>query len=287
MRRVGVIYHPKIAAARTLAGRLSEFLTSAKIATWTCSAWDEEGMKAQCPGADLVLSVGGDGTILRVARTTSLWEIPILGVNLGHLGFMTELSADNIMGVLPSVLDGDGWIDQRTMLQVEMPFKGKAAPDSSGPPQPLHALNEAVLGRGAVSRVVYIQASVDGEVLTTYKTDGVIVSTATGSTGYSLAAGGPILHPQSEEILLKPISAHLTMAYALVLPATAVVELGVHTDHQAMLSIDGQVEFPLQDGDRITARRSSRMARFLRIYPPASFYSALEQRLRVRNGGTK
>jgi NAD+ kinase len=285
MRMVGVIYHPKIAAAMTLAGRLSEFLTSAKIATWTRSAWDEEGMKAQCPGADLVLSVGGDGTILRVARATSLWEIPILGVNLGHLGFMTELSADNIMEILPAVLDGNGWIDQRTMLQVEL-SKGKAAP-GSGPAGPLHALNEAVLGRGAVSRVVYVQASVDGEVLTTYKTDGVIVSTATGSTGYSLAAGGPILHPQSEEILLKPISAHLTMAYALVLPATAVVELGVHTDHQAMLSIDGQVEFALQDGDRITARRSSRMARFLRIYPPASFYSALEQRLRVRNGGTK
>jgi NAD+ kinase len=286
MRRVGVIYHPKIAAARTLAGRLSDFLTSVKIATWTCSAWDEDGVKAQCPGADLVLSVGGDGTILRVARVTSVLGIPILGVNLGHLGFMTELSADNIMELLPSVLDGKGWIDQRTMLQVEMFPKGKAAP-GGGPPQPLHALNEAVLGRGAVSRVVYIQASVDGEVLTTYKTDGVIVATATGSTGYSLAAGGPILHPQSEDILLKPISAHLTMAYALVLPPTAVVELEVHTDHQAMLSIDGQVEFALHDGDKITARRSSRVARFLRIYPPTSFYSALEQRLKVRNWGTK
>ena len=285
MKRVGVIYHPKIAAARTVAGRLSEFLTSAKIATWTCSAWDEAGMKAQCPCADLVLSVGGDGTILRVARVTSVSGLPILGVNLGHLGFMTELSADNIMELLPSVLDGKGWIDQRTMLEVEM-SKDKAAPGSR-PAGPLHALNEAVLGRGAVSRVIYVQASVDGEVLTTYKTDGVIVATATGSTGYSLAAGGPILHPQSEEILLKPISAHLTMAYALVLPPTAVVELEVHTDHQAMLSIDGQVEFALQDGDRITARRSSRVARFLRVYPPTSFYSALEQRLRVRNWGTK
>jgi NAD+ kinase len=286
MRRVGVIYHPKIDAARTLAGRLSDFLASVKITTWTCSAWDEDGVKAQCPGADLVLSVGGDGTILRVARVTSVSGIPILGVNLGHLGFMTELSADNIMEVLPSVLDGKGWIDQRTMLQVEMSSKDKAAP-SGGPAGPLHALNEAVLGRGAVSRVVYVQASVDGEVLTTYKTDGVIVATATGSTGYSLAAGGPILHPQSEDILLKPISAHLTMAYAVVLPPTAVIELEVHTDHQAMLSIDGQVEFALQDRDRITARRSSRVARFLRIYPPTSFYSALEQRLKVRNWGTK
>jgi NAD+ kinase len=286
MRRVGVIYHPKIDAARTLAGRLSDFLASVKITTWTCSAWDEDGVKAQCPGADLVLSVGGDGTILRVARVTSVSGIPILGVNLGHLGFMTELSADNIMEVLPSVLDGKGWIDQRTMLQVEMSSEDKATPGGrlTGP---LHALNEAVLGRGSVSRVVYIQASVDGEVLTTYKTDGVIVATATGSTGYSLAAGGPILHPQSEDILLKPISAHLTMAYALVLPPTAVVELEVHTYHQAMLSIDGQVEFALQDGDKIAARRSSHVARFLRIYPPTSFYSALEQRLKVRNWGTK
>ena len=200
MKRVGIIYHPKIAAAKTLAEQLSQVLPSLKATVWTCSAWDEEGMKAQAPGTDLALSVGGDGTILRVARAVTLWEIPILGVNLGHLGFMTELRAEDIMEKLPALLGGEGWIDQRTMLQIEPSSKSKE------PTQPLYALNDVVVGRGAISRVVYVKTTVDGEPLTTYKADGVIISTATGSTGYSLAAGGPILYPQAKEILIKPIS---------------------------------------------------------------------------------
>ena len=207
--------------------------------------------------------------------------MPIVGVNLGHLGFMTEVSGDEIMDRLPALLKGDGWIDERTMLQVQMSEgEAKAGLDLA---EPLYCLNDVVLGRGAVSRVVYIEAAVNGEPLTTYKADGVIVATATGSTGYSLAAGGPIIYPQADEILIKPVSAHLTMAYALVLPSTAVIELKVRTDHEAVLSVDGQVSFVLQDGDRITVRRSPYVARFLRIFPPDFFYRALEQRLKLRD----
>ncbi len=282
MKRVGIIYHPKIAPAKTLAEQLSEFLASLNITAWMCSAWNEEGIKAQASGTDLALSVGGDGTILRVARGVTPWEVPILGVNLGHLGFMTELSGEDIMERLPAVLEGEGWIDQRTMLQIETSSRDKTKP-GGGPAQPLHGLNDAVLGRGAISRVVYVETTINGEPLTTYKTDGVIISTATGSTGYSLAAGGAILYPQSEDILIKPISAHLTMAYGLVLPATAVIQLKVHTDHQAMLSVDGQIDVMLQDGDTIVAKRSPHSARFLRVYPSNFFYSSLEQRLKLRD----
>jgi NAD+ kinase len=282
LKKVGIIYHPKIAAAKALAEQLFQVLPTLKATTWTCSAWDEEGMKVQAPGTDLVLSVGGDGTILRVARAVTPWEIPIVGVNLGHLGFMTELSAEDIMEKLPALLGGEGWIDRRTMLQIEFSFQGeeKLGKESF---QSFYALNDVMVGRGAVSRVVYVKTTIDGEPLTTYKADGVIISTATGSTGYSLAAGGPILYPQAEEILIKPISAHLTMAYPLVLPPTAIIELEVHTDHQAMLSIDGQIEFELRDGDKVTAKRSPHLARFLRIHPPTFFYSALEQRLKGRS----
>ncbi len=282
MKRVGIIYNSKIAAAKTLAEQLSQLLASLKATAWTCSAWDEEGMKAQAPGTDLALSVGGDGTILRVARAVTPWEIPIVGVNLGHLGFMTELSAQDIMEKLPALLGGEGWIDRRTMLQIEFSSQDeeKLGQESS---QSFYALNDVVVGRGAISRVVYVKTTIDGEPLTTYKADGVIISTATGSTGYSLAAGGPILYPQAEEILIKPISAHLTMAYPLVLPPTAVIQLEVHTDHQAMLSIDGQIEFGLQDGDKVTVKRSPHLARFLRIHPPTFFYSTLEQRLKGRS----
>ncbi len=185
------------------------------------------------------------------------------------------------MDNLPGILAGRGWLDERAMLQVE-----RLPADDGGeglPGQPLFALNDAVIGRGGVARLVRVEACVDGEHVATYKVDGVIVASATGSTGYSLAAGGPILHPQSHDLLLNPISAHLTMPYPLVLPAGTVIDLTVHTTHQAMLSIDGQVEFDLRDGDRICVRRSGHVARFLRVHSQASFYTELERRLRLRN----
>ncbi len=274
MKKVGVAYHPMLATAKSLVAKLSQVLPSLTDSYWLCSAWEEEKVKAQAPGTDLILSVGGDGTILRVARSSVPWGVPILGINLGKLGFMTELGAEEAVNKLPALLAGEGWIDERTMLQVEF------LPASTGDPQTLHALNDMVIGRGAVCRVIYVKAIIDGETLTTYKADGIIVATATGSTGYSLAAGGPVLYPQSAEILLKPISAHLTLPYGLVLPPQVNIELEVSTAHQAVLSIDGQVEFPLLSGDRVKAKRSPYLARFLRVHPPTFFYSSLERKLK-------
>lgn len=282
MKKVGVVYHPKIVAAGLVAEQLARVLLSLESNAWTCSAWDDQGMRAQCPGTDLAISVGGDGTILRVARAVSAWDIPILGVNLGHLGFMTELSEDDIAGRLEYVLNGEGWIDRRMMLQLDLQRRGRSEHEE-GLTQPLYALNDVVVGRGAVSRVVYVKTYIDGVLLTIYKADGVIVATATGSTGYCLAAGGPILYPQSEDMVIKPISAHLTLAYPLVLPSTAVIELEVHTDHEAMLSVDGQMSIALHDGDKVTARRGPHVARFVRVNPPEFFYSTLERRLKARD----
>ena len=137
-----------------------------------------------------------------------------------------------------------------------------------------------MVARGAIARVVYIEASIDGQHLTTYKADGVIVATATGSTGYSLAAGGPILHPRSKDFLLMPITPHLCSAYAMILPQAAIVRLRVTTVHQATLSIDGHINLPLLSGDIIMVKHSSNKARFLRIHSETSFYSSLEERLK-------
>lgn len=241
-------------------------------------------MKGEVAGTDLALSVGGDGTILRVARAVVPWETPILGVNLGRLGFMTELSAEEVMDRLPALIAGEGWIDERAMLQAELvPATEEATDDRSGVSQLLHALNDVVVGRGKIPRIIHVKAIIDGELLTTYRSDGIIVSTATGSTGYCLAAGGPILYPQSQEILLRPISAHLSMNHTLVLPPTATIELEVHTDHQAVLSIDGQVDLILKDGDKVKVWRSPHSVRLLRVHPPTFFYSTLEQRLKGRS----
>jgi NAD+ kinase len=154
------------------------------------------------------------------------------------------------------------------MLQAELAGK-----------KPYYALNDILIGRGAVSRVIYVETTIDGVPLTTHKADGVIIATATGSTGYSMAAGGPILYPQAREIILNPISPHLTFANAVVLPPTAIVELKVRTDHQAMLSIDGQINLALESGDIIRVSISPHVARFLRAQPPTFFYSTLMERL--------
>ncbi len=276
MKRVGILYHPIKETAYSLAKKLEELLGTKGLSVWLCSAWEWETAKAQVNDTDLILSVGGDGTILRAAQVVVPGTTPITGINLGKLGFMTELSVDEATTKLPALLAGEGWIDERSLLEVEL----SPADEGHEPSRQFYALNDVVVARGEVARVVYVEAGVDGEPLTTYKADGVIVATATGSTGYSLAAGGPILHPQAKESLLLPILPHLSAAYTVVLPATATVKLCPSTTHQATLSIDGHINLPLSSGATITVKHSSNTVRFLRILPETSFYSSLEQRLK-------
>jgi NAD+ kinase len=229
-------------------------------------------------GTDLILSIGGDGTILRAAQAVVPEPTPITGINLGNLGFMTELSVDEAEEKLTALLAGEGWIDERCLLEAELsPVKERE------PSQLFYALNDVVVARGTVARVIYVEASIDGEPLTTYKADGVIVSTATGSTGYALAVGGSILHPQAKELLLLPIAPHLSSAYSLVLPSTAVVKLRLSTTHSATLSVDGHINLPLSGGAVVTVKPSLNTVRFLRIHPETSFYSSLEQRLKGKH----
>lgn len=193
MKRIGILYHPRRKKARDLAEKLEEFLSSRGVSSWRCSAWDEDKAKPQVAGTESILSIGGDGTILRSARIVASLSVPILGINLGRLGFITEIDANDVLSHLPGLLSGKGWIEERTMLQAQV--AGKT----------FHALNDVVL-RSVAVRLVNIEARVDGTAITTYRADGVIIATATGSTSYSLASGGPILHPQSKEIVIQPIS---------------------------------------------------------------------------------
>ena len=274
MNKVGVLYHPMVEATFVKAKQLQDFLVANSISVWLCSAWEGEKAKAQLNDTDLILSVGGDGTILRSAQAVVPRATPITGINLGNLGFMTELSADEALEYLPSLLAGEGWIDERAMLEAELSVTEQE------PPHTFHALNDIVVARGSVVRLVRVEASIDGQHLTTYKADGEIVATATGSTGYSLAAGGPILYPQSKDFLLVPITPHLSSAYALVLPSKTVVQLRVVAAHQSILSIDGHINLPLADSASITVKHSPNTVRFLRIHPEDSFYRSLEQKLK-------
>lgn len=270
MKRVGILYHPKLKKAKTFSRELAEFLNARGVFSWLCSAWEEAEAKPQVAGSDLIFSIGGDGTILRAARAVLPHAVSIVGINLGSLGFMTELKADEAFDKLPRLLNDEGWIEERAMLEAEL----------QGESRIFHALNDVVVARGSSARLINIEAEIDGEVLTTYRADGIVVATATGSTSYSLAAGGPILHPQAKEILLKPLCPHLTLDKALVLPQEAVIQLGVTTSHGAMISIDGQVELPMHSGDKVRVKLSPYVACFLRIQPKTYFYGSLESKLR-------
>ena len=279
MKRIGIIFHPMNEAAGNLARELEQSLGTRGVSAWLCSAWEVDTARTCVDGTDLVLSIGGDGTILRAAQAILPRQVPITGINLGKLGFMTELSVDEAQDKLSVLLAGEGWLDERSLLEAELPAAGE--PDGR---QTFYALNDMVIAHGEVARVIRVEASVDGQLLTTYKADGVIVSTATGSTGYALAAGGPILHPQAKEMLLLPILPHLSASYKLVLPSTSTIELRASTLHSAVLTVDGHIVTPLSDGTVVTVRRSSHTVRFLRIHSDTSFFGSLEKRLKGKQG---
>jgi NAD+ kinase len=274
MNKIGILYHPENETARQLAGTLQKSLEKKTTAAWTCSSLDGETAISRLDGTDLLLSIGGDGTILRTAQVAlaSPKSLPITGINTGILGFMTELSADEAETKIPDILDGKGWIDERAMLEAELPTNGKAAR--------FYSLNDVVLARGTVARIVNIDVEIDGSHFVTYRSDGVIVSTATGSTGYSLAAGGPVLHPRAPEIVLTPLVSHLSPSYPLVLPQNTVVKLLIRTRTPAILSIDGHTNAEVSDNTGVLIKRSDRVTRFLRIHKAGSFYVNLEHKLR-------
>ena len=277
MKEVGILYHPLKEAARTLSKNLEAFLSTKGLIVWLCSAWEWEKAKTQANGADLILSIGGDGTILRAAQVAVPTATPITGINLGKFGFMTELTINEVKRKLPALLAGEGWFDERCLLEVELPSVSVEAES----PRRFYALNDAVVARGAAVRLIHVEVSINDTRLTTYRADGVAMSTATGSTGYALAAGGPILHPRVGAFLLVPISPHLGSTYPIVLSPDDTAHLHLTSTIPAVLSIDGHINLTLSTGATITVRHSPKTVRFLRIHPETSFYGSLEQRLKA------
>jgi len=268
----GIIYNPTITMAANLAGEIQSRLKQLNASAWLCSSWDEKKATESAEGTSLLISIGGDGTILKTARMAIPWSIPILGINLGKLGFLTELSAKDAVRSLERFMNGEGWIDKRAMIAATVNAQKEDHTTH-------HALNDITVARGQKPRVINISVSVDGARMTTYKSDGIIMSTATGSTGYNLSCGGPIIHPASDDSVLLPIAAHLTLSAPLVLPAKSKTTMRVDFDHEAVLSVDGQLEIELASGDFITIERSPYSAHFLRMQPQNYFYGTLMQKL--------
>ena len=276
MKTVGIIYNARIPEALDLGMAIFNGLALGKD-SWISPTENLETLQQRMPETDLVITVGGDGTILRAAQATAAWAVPIVGVNMGRLGFMTELQVGEALEKLPLYLDGECRVEERNMLQARLvKARDSGATQVEGP---YHALNDTVVARGAVARVVTVSASIDGAPLTIFRADGVILSTATGSTGYSLSVGGPILDPLSECLVLKPVAAHIGLSAGLVLSPSAKVRLSLEGHQQAILSVDGYVDYPMDPGDRVELQQSPLKAKFLRAHPPSDFYATLTRRL--------
>jgi NAD+ kinase len=282
LNKVGCCYHPKL--PQELGPRIAQELM--RIAarhvseTWVAPAWDQQAMREHMPGTDLLVTIGGDGTVLRAARAVVPHETLILGVNMGRLGFLTELDSPGALERLPDVIAGAGRIEERAMLHAEL-----ARQDDGGETPARHdALNDIVIGRATLGRTVQVSVRIDGAPMADFRADGVIVATATGSTAYSLSAGGPVLPPESHDVLLTPIEPHLAPHNSIVLPASTLIEVQLAPNQQATFSVDGEPDVDLSSGGTVRVSLSPHRARFVRLSPPTRFYERIARRLNwVRN----
>ncbi|HEX6203394.1 MAG TPA: NAD(+)/NADH kinase [Thermoanaerobaculia bacterium] len=273
--------------------------TSRELAEWL----DRRGLVVACDDAtrratgaqgpafsaaeayDLVIVLGGDGTLLAVARSLAR-EVPILGVNLGSLGFLTEISRGELYPSLVEVLDGRYAIEERPLLDVSLVRGGtprgtaSSAAGGAKTPHQWRVFNDAVVMKGALSRIIELSLRVDGNLVARFRADGLIVSSPTGSTAYNLSAGGPIVHPLLPVILLTPICPHALTLRPLVVPAAATVELTLETDQEEVyLTLDGQEGASVSRGDTIAVSRSERVSRLVKV-SGRTFYDSLRGKLR-------
>lgn len=234
---------------------------------------------------DLLLVLGGDGTILRSVREVDDFSVPILSVNRGTVGFLSELTLAEAPDMIPYFLRGKGMVEERSLLEITA-TRGKKKLWSG------KVLNEAVISQGAISRLIDLKTSVNGDPLATFHADGVIIATPTGSTAYSLAAGGPIVHPQMKSTILTPINPHSFNQKPLVLPGNNEVEVTILTkpnkfgDVQVSLTLDGQTYVTLRRGDTVHAVQSEETAKFLRLRSE-TFFDTLRSKLKWGEGPEK
>ncbi len=264
--------HPRMPEARAEAEAIAAFLKERGLEAPLGTLNDEALRRRVREGEfDLMITAGGDGTMLRAGHLCAPHGVPILGVNLGRFGFLIQVQRDEWHAALEQLLQGQSWMEKRMMLRVEHIRSG----ESHGV---WHALNDAVVARGQHLRPVRVAAVLDGHLVTTYVADGLIAATPTGSTAYALAAGGPILPPEARNILLVPIAPHLSVDRAVVLSEGSCARM-VLKEGEAVLSVDGQFPIGLAEDDRVDVRAGEYPAKFVRFGDAGYFYRNLTARM--------
>ena len=280
LNTVGIISKPDVPAATALVPRLVTWLRERKIeirCDEETAAYDQRlsctvrDLVPEC--CDLVIVLGGDGTLLSAARAIGKREIPLFPVNLGGLGFLTAITIDETFPELERALRGEHRVGNRKLLNTELVREGKVLASWD-------ALNDAVLTKASIARMIDLQAYVDDQFVANYKADGLIICTPTGSTAYSLAAGGPIIFPSVPTICMTPICPHMLTNRPVLVPETSVIRvISRGPDESVFLTIDGQTGNPVREGDTIVCRSSQFSLRLIRP-PRMMFFDVLRQKLK-------
>ncbi len=280
MKKIGIIAKPFKAEAKKVLEALLPWLqergievfldkdTAATIERVSTLGRDDIPSKAE-----LIIVLGGDGTLLSVARVVAGKKIPILGVNLGSLGFLTEVTLQELYPTLELILSGEYQTDKRSMLQAQIKRGGKVVTTSS-------ALNDVVINKNALAKMIEVETCVNGSYVTTFRGDGLIISTPTGSTAYSMAAGGPIVHPTVDSLIINPLCPHTLTNRPIVLPGNSVIEVTLLSEKEEVLvASDGQEGYTLLYKDVVEVKKAKETISLIRS-PKKDYYQILREKLK-------
>jgi len=276
VRRIGFAYNPTFEAASELRERAEGWCAVRGLEHWAAPAGDLTSLVRELPMTDILVVLGGDGTFLRAARAVSDVDVPLLGVNLGKVGFLSKVEAEQLEAILGQIAAGEFTIDDRMALRGRILPAGRDAAASE-----FFALNDVIVARGALARVVRLDVAIGPSHLATFIADGLVVASPTGSTGYSFSAGGPILDPLSRNLVVTPIAGYLSAIRSVVISPSQTVRARVVDAHEALVSVDGREDLPIAVGDVVEVSARDAPIRF--VEPPGAvpFWDLLRHKVEL------
>jgi NAD+ kinase len=274
VKRIGFAYNPTIEAAVELSARAAGWCQIRGIGEWQAPSGDMEALVRELPPTDALVVLGGDGTFLRAVRAIAEVDVPILGVNLGKVGFLSKAEGGELDAVLEKIIAGRFTIDERMAIEGRILRDGRAIHDTRHV-----ALNDIVVARGALARVCRLDVAIDDTHLATFIADGLVISSPTGSTGYSFSAGGPILDPISRNLVVTPIAAYLSAIRSVVVSPEQVIRCTVVDAVEALVSVDGREDIEVKVGDVVEVSAVERPIRLIAPEGSQPFWDLLRHKV--------
>jgi NAD+ kinase len=276
MTRIGFAFNPTSEAAVELRGRAEAWATGRGLDHWSTQAADLDTLHRRLPATDVLVVLGGDGTFLRAARAVADVDVPLLGINVGKVGFLSKTEAGDLGPVLDQLIAGDYGLEHRMALEAMVHRAG-----SAGDGERFVALNDVVVARGSLARVVRLDVQIDGSHLATFVADGLVVASPTGSTGYSFSAGGPILDPTARNLIVTPIAGYLTTIRSVVVGPSVMVRCEVIAADEALVSIDGRDDVGIAVGDVVEVRALRQPIRLVQPAGSLPFWDLLRKKVEL------